>query len=93
MIQIKLCHFDHKISQLESLNSCIWSNYSTLKNTKVIVNLEDKFVDHLTHQIACVKEQCFENNEEPFNEYLTMRNIKFKLMNLKHRIESSMKVN
>lgn len=70
-IKIELAFYDQKITQLNQLNSFIWSNYKLL--CQEATQLDSQLLAFLNQQICLLKHSCFDNNEVLFNDYLTKK--------------------
>ena len=70
-IKIELAFYDQKITQLNQLNSFIWSNYKLL--CQEATQLDSQLLAFLKQQICLIKHTCFDNNEALFNDYLAKK--------------------
>lgn len=88
MIQIKLCYFDHKLSQLNCINSFLWSNYQRISNVELLPELEFRLAKYLNTNVDYIKDTCFANDESVFRNYLGKRQFDSRLYELRNKLVS-----
>ncbi len=87
-IQVKLCHFDLRINQLNQLNSFLWSNYTQLSQIADLqVKLETRLDEYLNDQILGIQIKCFNDDEEAMRVYLEKKKFNYKLLDMAEKLE------